>query len=178
MKDLGAETVHAKLKFKDFKKLDSSAILDAGFKFDLEKYLKIAKVSGITSVADIVRINNEDLANRAAWGQDMLEASAKNTMSYDDFTKKAKSHVELASAMLDKILKDNGADAIVSISNDTSGLYAGAGYPAITVPAGYKSTGEPLGLTIVGTKFSEDQLIHIASAYEQATKHRKDPSLK
>lgn len=178
MKDLGADTVHAKLKFKDFKKLDSSAILEAGFKFDLAKYLKIAKVSGVTSVADIVRINNEDLANRAAWGQDTLEASAKNTMSYDDFTKKAKSYVEQTSAMLDKILKDNGADAIISIANDTSGMYAGAGYPAITVPAGYKSTGEPLGLTIVGTKFSEDQLIQIASAYEQVTKHRKDPALK
>ena len=49
-----------------------------------------------------------------------------------------------------------------------------AGYPHITVPAGY-FRGLPVGLSFFGRAWSEPTLIRIAYAYEQATKHRKPP---
>ena len=49
-----------------------------------------------------------------------------------------------------------------------------AGYPHITVPAGYVH-GLPVGLSFVGTAFSEATLIGMAYAYEQATQHRRAP---
>lgn len=49
-----------------------------------------------------------------------------------------------------------------------------AGYPSITVPAGFVY-GLPVGLTFIGQKWSEAKLIQFAYAYEQATKHRKPP---
>ena len=51
------------------------------------------------------------------------------------------------------------------------------GYPAITVPAGYSSTGLPIGLQIVSRPWTEDNLLSMAYAFEQATKVRKAPKL-
>lgn len=52
-----------------------------------------------------------------------------------------------------------------------------AGLPAVTVPAGFYASGAPFNLIIVGPQWSEVDLLGIAFAYEQATKHRKAPML-
>ena len=49
-----------------------------------------------------------------------------------------------------------------------------AGYPSITVPAGFVS-GLPVGLSFIGRAWSEARLIQFAYAFEQATHHRKPP---
>jgi amidase len=49
-----------------------------------------------------------------------------------------------------------------------------AGYPLVTVPAGY-SWGLPVGLTFMGRAWSEPTLIALAYAFEQATKYRQVP---
>ena len=56
-----------------------------------------------------------------------------------------------------------------------SGIAAVAGYPHITVPAGYIG-GLPVGISFVGRAWSEPTLIKLAYAYEQATKHRRPPT--
>jgi len=50
-----------------------------------------------------------------------------------------------------------------------------AGYPSITVPAGY-AAGLPVGISFIGRRWSEAQLIKYAYAFEQATKHRRAPT--
>lgn len=82
----------------------------------------------------------------------------------------------ICSKNLDSILKN--ADVIVYLSNQAATAYAPAGYPALTVPAVYKSSGEPIGITFVGSKFEEGKLLKIANVYENNTKYRKDPNLK
>jgi len=49
------------------------------------------------------------------------------------------------------------------------------GLPGFNVPMGYTHGNLPAGLQIVGRLFGEPQLIKIAYAYEQATKHRHPP---
>jgi len=51
------------------------------------------------------------------------------------------------------------------------------GYPAITVPAGYSSEGLPIGLQIVSKPWTEEKLLSMAYAFEQATTVRKAPKL-
>ena len=51
---------------------------------------------------------------------------------------------------------------------------ARAGYPNITVPAGFIH-GMPVGLSFFGRAWSEGVLIECASSYEQGTRHRKPP---
>jgi amidase len=50
-----------------------------------------------------------------------------------------------------------------------------AGYPSITVPAGF-AHGLPIGISFMGRAWSEPRLIELAYSYEQATKHRKAPA--
>jgi amidase len=51
-----------------------------------------------------------------------------------------------------------------------------AGYPHITVPAGYVF-GLPVGISFFGRAWSEPTLIKLAYAFEQATKARRAPQL-
>ena len=50
-----------------------------------------------------------------------------------------------------------------------------AGYPHITVPAG-QTHGLPVGLSFVGTAYTEASLIGMAHAYEQASRRRRAPT--
>jgi amidase len=49
-----------------------------------------------------------------------------------------------------------------------------AGYPSVTVPAGFVF-GLPIGISFFGRAWSEATLIRLAYAYEQATHHRRPP---
>ena len=46
-----------------------------------------------------------------------------------------------------------------------------AGLPGISVPGGFTREGLPLGLQLLANHFREDQLLHAAYAFEQATPH-------
>ena len=92
---------------------------------------------------------------------------------------------------IDKVLKEHKLDALVAPSNGPawltdfikgdasgggfSGPAAVAGYPHITVPAGFVY-GLPAAISFVGTAWSEPTLIRLAYAFEQATKHRRAPT--
>jgi amidase len=94
---------------------------------------------------------------------------------------------------LDAVFKEHQLDALLAPTGSPSWLIdyingdhfvlgsstpaAVAGYPAITVPAGYER-GLPLGVTFIGKPWSEGALIKFAFAYEQATRHRKRPALR
>lgn len=53
-----------------------------------------------------------------------------------------------------------------------------SGFPAINVPMGYSRNGAlPAGITFFGRAWSEETLIRLAYAYEQATHHRRPPAL-
>jgi aspartyl-tRNA(Asn)/glutamyl-tRNA(Gln) amidotransferase subunit A len=52
-----------------------------------------------------------------------------------------------------------------------------AGLPGVTFPAGSYASGWPFNLIAVGPQWSEAELLGIAFAYEQATRHRKPPVL-
>jgi amidase len=62
-------------------------------------------------------------------------------------------------------------DHIVGFSSTPAAV---AGYPSITVPAGF--VGDlPVGMSFIGRAWSEARLIGLAYAFEQATKHRRPP---
>ena len=50
-----------------------------------------------------------------------------------------------------------------------------SGFPGVSVPAGYDTTGVPFGICFGGLKGSEPKLIEIAYGFEQATKIRRPP---
>lgn len=72
-------------------------------------------------------------------------------------------------------------DAIVAPMDHASKLTGKAGYPAVTVPCGYieegAAKGTPVGLTFIGTAWSEPKLIGLAYAFEQRIAARRPPEL-
>ncbi len=49
--------------------------------------------------------------------------------------------------------------------------------PTIVVPSRFTSAGLPAGLTFLGRPYSDETMLRLAYAYEQATQHRKEPAL-
>ena len=76
-------------------------------------------------------------------------------------------------------LSDDFDAVLVPTANALINVADRAGYPALTIPAGYGtgSTGRnPIGVTLVGTAYSEAKLLADGYAFEQATQVRLAPS--
>jgi amidase len=69
----------------------------------------------------------------------------------------------------------NQLDAILSVNNRHAGYAAVARYPALTVPMGYRESGEPAGLTFISHPFQIPDLIRMAWAFEQLGPFRHPP---
>jgi amidase len=48
--------------------------------------------------------------------------------------------------------------------------------PSIVVPAGWTRDNLPAGITFLGRPYDDARMIHLAYAYEQATRHRRPPA--
>lgn len=154
---------------------DMMNVLLYGIKNDLNAYLANDAVkSPLKDLAEIVAFNKES-EDRAPFGQYYLETGLTNKDSKEEHEAIVVNNQSVTSKAIDDCLMENNLDGLVSMSNDMSGIYAPARYPAVTVPSGYKATGEPFGITFVGT-FSDDiNLLKLAYSYEQGTKYRVNP---
>lgn len=152
----------------------------AEFKISLNAYLKALVKSPVRSLADVIAFNEKFAKKEKVkeWGQEvLLEAEATNGMG--DKEKAALLTMEEFSRNgIEKLMKENKLDAIVTYGSALSSVLAVGGYPGITVPAGYDSEGVPFGISFGGLRFSEPKLIEIAYGFEQATLIRKPPKFK
>lgn len=176
LKSLGAEVKEVKMDDEGFKVNYINVLLN-GYKNDVKKYLETIGSKDIRSIEDVIRYNKEDMKNRAPYGQGLIEKAQDNKSTEEEMKKEIENNRKVTGDSIDKALKDSDVDVLLSLSNYISGVYAPAGYPALSIPAGYRSTGEPLGITLVSTKFGEEKLIKAAYSYEQGTKNRKEPKL-
>lgn len=78
---------------------------------------------------------------------------------------------------IEKLMKENKLDAMVTPGSGASSVLAIGGYPAFSVLAGYDSDGMPFGICFEGLKGTELKLIEIAYGFEQATMVRRPFSL-
>ncbi|KAH0939487.1 LOW QUALITY PROTEIN: hypothetical protein HID58_006948 [Brassica napus] len=150
----------------------------AEFKISLNAYLKALVKSPVRSLADVIAFNKKIAKKVKEWGQEVfLEAETTNGMG--DKEKAALLTMEEFSRNgIEKLMKENKLDAIVTYGSTLSSVLAIGGYPGITVPAGYDSEGVPFGISFGGLRFSEPKLIEIAYGFEQATLIRKPPKFK
>lgn len=104
---------------------------------------------------------------------------AEKTDGYTTDVKKALLNLSnLSKNGLEKLIKEQKLDAVVTPRSGFSTVLAIGGYPGISVPAGYDSEGVPFGICFGGLKGTEPKLIEIAFGFEQATKIRKPPTFK
>ena len=166
------------------------------FKAGLNAYLEgLGPSARVRSLADVIAFNEREKEREMPFfGQELfLQAQKKGPLTQAAY-KRALATCRSRSRTLgiDALLRKHRLDAIVAptgspawptdlINGDhllgaSSTPAAVAGYPSITVPAGYVH-GLPVGMSFIGGAWSEARLIGLAYAYEQATKHRRPPAL-
>jgi amidase len=164
------------------------------FKADLNAYLaKLGPQAPVRSLKDIIAFNEQNRAREMPYfGQDIMEkAQAKGPLTTPAYIQALrKNHLLTRTQGIDAIMKRHRLDALIAptggppwptdwINGDHftggySSASAVAGYPHITVPAGYVF-GMPVGISFFGGAYSEAKLIAMAYAFEQATKARRPP---
>ena len=151
-------------------------LLNIDMKNDLPKYLAADadKRIEVTSVKDIVAFNLKDSLLRAPYGQQLFEGIVEDTTTLAAL-EIIKTNLTNSGRKYFQDLKNDDLEAILSINNYHSGFAAVANYPTLTVPMGYKNSGEPISLTFIGKPLSERKLLEIGYAFEQLTKVRKIP---
>jgi amidase len=155
-------------------KIAFDLLLRFGFKAGVNAYLA-ATQAPIASLADIVSFNQQDLRQRAPYGQRLLEKALQETISCVDYKKLVQQNRTAALAAVHKTLADNHLDALLTFDafSTFGGVFPMAGVPTLSVPAGRRASGEPVGMVLAGDYLQDKKLIAIAFAFEQATKHRK-----
>jgi len=164
------------------------------FKADLNAYLGgLGPAASVHSLAEVIAFNE---ANRGKvmpyFGQEhMLAAQECGPLTDEKYLRALADCRRLArDEGIDATLAKHQLDAVVAPSGGPAWLtdyvngdhYSGgsstpaavAGYPSITVPAGYVC-GLPVGISFIGPAWREPALIRFAYAFEQATQVRKSP---
>jgi len=168
------------------------------FKADLNKYLTwLGPTSPVHSLKDVIAFNTAHKERELPYfGQEILEmAEKKGPLTEAKYTAALAANRRMSRVLgidavmtrykLDALVAPTGGPAwLIDLVNGDGGTAAAAapstvaavaGYPHITVPAGF-FRGLPIGISFIGRAWSEALLIKLAYAYEQATKHRKPPA--
>ena len=164
------------------------------FKADLNTYLRgLGPSAKVHTLQDVIAFNeiSRDV-ELPYFGQDiMIKAQAKGPLTSKEYLAALKkNHLLSRTQGIDFTMRKHGLDALIAptggppwptdwlngdhFTGGYSTTSAVAGYPHVTVPAGYVF-GMPVGISFFGGAYSEGKLIKMAYALEQATKIRRAP---
>lgn len=145
-----------------------------GFKASLNAFLAVLPHPPIAALIDVISFNNADPANRVPYGQRYLEISQRTDSPSDDYPKLREIYQTSSRGILDLFFTSAGIDVLIAPTQ----IYAAAGYPAMTVPIGVSTVGEPQGVPLIGKRLGEPDLLTVGYAIEGATRAREAPNLK
>lgn len=170
------------------------------FKADLNAYLatrvkneRFPNAPFVRTLGEAIAFNDGDAQDEMPYfGQELfLQAQAKGPLTEQAYLDALAKNRRLGGKEgLDAALDTDKLDALIAPTGQpawptdlrngdhflgaSSSPAAIAGYPLVTVPAGY-SYGLPVGITFMGRAWSEPTLIKLAYAFEQGTKARRVP---
>ena len=175
---------------ESYGKFDDSefTVLLYELKADLNAYLATRPDAAVHSLKDIIEFNERNKEKEMPYFlQDtFIKAEAKGPLTSKEYLDALEANHRLSRAegidavmdkfQLDAIMAPTGSPAWITdlVNGDHSGggssnAAAVAGYPDITVPAGFIS-GLPVGVSFFGRAWSEPALLKIAYGFEQAIK--------
>ncbi|WP_426193330.1 amidase [Massilia sp. DWR3-1-1] len=195
LKGQGAILVDVKVPNTDKYNDSETEVLLYEFKPGLAAYLaEYAPHAPIRTMADLIAFNLRHASGELRFfGQEhLLKAQEKGALTEPAYLEALANNRRYAREEgIDQVLREHRLDALVAPTGGVAWLtdfingdhYGGsfsspaavAGYPHITVPAGLLN-GLPVGLSFVGTAFTEASLIGMAYGYEQASGQRRAPT--
>lgn len=163
------------------------------FKAGLNQYLANRADTPVRSLKDVIEFNKAHREEEMPYFRQeiMVMAEEKGGLDSTEYQQALeKLHRASRAEGIDKVMRENQLDAIIGptggpawptdlITGDhflggSSSPAAQAGYPNITVPAGFVH-GLPVGISFFAGAYQEPVVIRLAYAYEQASQHRKAP---
>ena len=179
LQDCGAVLIDAEIPTAKAVSDAGYAVLVYEFKRDLNKYLRHLKPPYPQSLLEVIRANEANFATNLRYGQTLLLASQAASGTRGAYYQYARAEdIRLAKLEgIDATMQQHHLDAIFMPMYWGAQIGAKAGYPTITIPAGYDANGQPVGISLLGSAYSEGKLIQYGYAFEQATKARKAPKL-
>jgi amidase len=197
LKAQGAVLVDVELPNSDKYGDSELEVLLSEFRPGLEAWLAAyAPHAPVRTMADVIAFNESQAGRELQFfGQEhLVAAQAKPGLGDKAYRAALADNRRYSRAEgIDKILQEQRLDALVAPTGGVAWLtdfingdhYGGsfsspaavAGYPHVTVPAG-QVHGLPVGISFVGTAWSEAALIGMAYAYEQASRRRKAPAFR
>ena len=178
---------------------DELAILFFDFHKDLDAYLATRTGSAVHTIGDVVAFNTAHAEQELKFFGQELMIAARDTDVTDPATIAAynasldRDQLFGATEGIDALLTAHSLDAIVGPTDSpawTTDLVNGdhftsagwtspaaiVGYPIINVPSGMSYDLLPVGVSFVGSAFSEATLIKVASGFEHAMHARRQPN--
>jgi amidase len=168
-------------------------VLLCEFKDDIAAYLSELRDTDMRTLADLIAFNEANAERELRWfGQEIfLQAEATGGTADPAYAEALATSKRLAQEGIDQTLDRFDLDAIFSLTASppwTTDLVNGdhfllgsstpaavAGYPNITVPAGFSFGELPVGVNFIGRRWAEPTLLKLAYGYEQGTHHRHAP---
>jgi len=169
-------------------------VLNFEFKEDLNAYLAALGPSAPhRTLADLIAFNDQNADREMPYfGQEQfVRAQARGPLTSPAYKAAREKCLRLSRTEgIDATLTKHRVVAIVAptggpawptdlingdhFTGSSSTPAAVSGYPSVTVPAGYIH-GLPVGISFIGSQWSDGMLIGLAYAFEQATKVRRPP---
>lgn len=151
------------------------------FKPALNAYLgRLGPEAPVHSLAELITYNQRDPERMLKYGQARLLAAeaTSGTLTEPAYIESRLRDLRLSRTEgIDRALAAHRLDALVFPGTAGAAIAARAGYPSVTVPAGYGLEGQPYGVTFSAGAYSEPLLVEVAFAFEQLTGHRRPPVL-
>jgi len=188
IRDAGAVVIDP-VEFPSFDEFNADQseliVLIYEFKRDLNAYLSTRSGVPVTTLADVIQFNTDNTERELKYfGQELMELAEAEVFSEAEYRQALVRGRQLAADRgIDAVLATYNLDAIVAPTNSpawptdlingdaflfgSSGFAAVAGYPLVSVTAGYVF-GLPVGITFMASAWSEPKLIRVASGFEAA----------
>lgn len=174
---------------------DEWTVLMYEFKDGIGRYLR-NRPDAPQSLSALIAFNRDNAALEMPYFRQelFLEADATDGLDSPEYRKARTRAREAAARAIDDLIREHRLDALVAptvgaawtidaVNGDhypgggASTAPAVAGYPHITVPAGYLH-GLPIGLSFFGPKWSEVALLQLARDFERQLDVRRPPLLR
>ena len=199
MEGAGATVVEIKDSMSGLDELGNAEldVLMTELKADMASYLSsLPDPNGPKTLADLIAFNTAHPEELRWFDQSLFElAETKGGLDSTAYLEaKAKAARLAGPEGIDRLLKDKRVDLLVGVTNgpawttdlvngdhytgpSVSQMPAVAGYPHLTVPMGAVE-GLPIGLSFIGTKWSDAEVLAAGYAYEQASAKRVTPTFR
>ncbi|GGM87676.1 amidase [Lentzea pudingi] len=189
LRDHGADLVEVELPYQDVIHAADRPAMVAEFRHDLEEYLR-ARPGAPRTMRELIEFNESDPVELGKFGQELFHDAEKTRPLTDPaYLHQRRTATEAARRSLDEVITTHRLDVVMAPTNRPAWRARGsdpagprtalpaavAGYPNISVPAGFAGP-LPIGVSFTGGPGADDALLGFAAAFESVSQARRTPS--